>query len=113
MKQITPEIIRKRRIRSKITTSSTRPRLTVNISNYRVFAQIIDGTSGKVLCASLSQKRESGKSMMDLAMQTGEDIAKKAIKSKVKKVVLDRGHKKYHGRIKAFAESARQAGLEL
>ncbi len=104
--------IRKNRIKSSISPSSSRPRLIVNISNKQVMAQIVD-SSGKAIASSNSASAKSAKTMTDKAVWVGDDIAKKAKDNKVKAVVLDRGYKLYHGRVKALADSARKSGLEF
>ncbi len=99
----------------KVTVGTTeRPRLSVSISNQHVTAQIIDDSSSKTLAyASSVGKKLDKQTMTDKATNIGEEIAKKAKQAKITKVVFDRGSKKYHGRIKALAESAREAGLEF
>lgn len=104
--------LRKSRIRARVTGTPERPRLTVFIGARHVSAQIIDDTKGVTLAASHSKAAEKG-NLTERAAWVGEDIAQKAIKAKLKKVVLDRNGRLYHGRIKALADAARTAGLEL
>ncbi len=104
---------RQKRVRSKIISSSTRPRLTVFRSNQQIYAQIINDSEGKTLVAAKSLKLKPPISKIDAAKLVGEKIAKLAIAKKISKVVFDRGKYKYHGRIKALAESARKAGLKF
>lgn len=80
-----------------------RPRLNVFRSNKAIFAQIIDDERGITL---VSEKGKIGK-------EVGIEIAKKAIKHKIKKVVFDKNGYKYHGKIKAVADGAREGGLEF
>ena len=102
------------RVRAKISGTSEAPRLSVYRSNKNIEAQIIDDVKGTTLVASssMSLKLENG-SNIDAAKLVGEDIAKKALAKKIKKVVFDRSGYIYHGRVKALAEAAREAGLEF
>lgn len=106
--------IRSHRVRAKVTGSTQRPRMAVRISNLHVSAQIIDDSKQTTLVSitTVGQKDVKG-TMTEKAAWAGTQIAKKAVTAKVKKVVLDRGSKLYHGRVKSFADSARKAGLEL
>lgn len=103
---------RQARIRSKVSGSAERPRLTLYISNFHVSAQIIDDTTGKTLAAvtSVGQKAATG-SLSAKATWAGMEIAKKAKAAKVTTVVFDRNGRGYHGRVKALAEAARAGGL--
>ena len=102
------------RVRAKISGTAEAPRLCVYRSNKNIEAQIIDDVKGATLVASSSMtlKLENG-SNVDAAKLVGEDIAKKALAKKIKKVVFDRSGYIYHGRVKALAEAAREAGLEF
>ena len=105
---------RKRRIRSKVSGTATRPRLSVFVSNVHVSAQIIDDTAGKTLIATSSQVLKlSGKTMIEKAEAVGTEIAKQAKTKKIKAVVFDRNGKVYHGRVQALADAARKEGLEF
>ncbi|MCE7936644.1 50S ribosomal protein L18 [Candidatus Saccharibacteria bacterium CPR2] len=108
------KLIRKQRVRSVVNGSKDRPRLSVYISNLNVSAQIINDEEGKTIAfaSSVGNKNVKG-SLTDKAIWVSKEIAKKAKSAKVKTVILDRNGKKYHGRIKAFAESARKEGLEF
>lgn len=104
---------RAHRVRTAVTGTPERPRLSVHISNLHVTAQIIDDANGKTLAyASTIGKNISGNRTAK-AEAVGADIAAKAKKAKVKKVSFDRGGRKYHGRIKALADAARKEGLEF
>jgi large subunit ribosomal protein L18 len=105
---------RQARIRSKVTGTPERPRLTVYISNMHVSAQIIDDTTGKTLVgvSSVGEKSATG-SLSQKADWAGTEVAKKAKAAKITKVVFDRNGRGYHGRVKALAESARAGGLEF
>ncbi|SRR5260221_821178 len=102
------------RIRNKVRGTKDRPRLSVYRSNTSTYAQIIDdtigktllGVSGKTLQQASGTKTEKGKAL-------GIALAEKAKKQKITKVVFDKGAYKYHGRIKAVADGAREGGLEF
>lgn len=104
---------RKRRIRSRIHGTATRPRLTVKISNYHVTAQLIDDDSRKTLLQSTTVGKNLTVSMTEKAIIVGNDIAKKSKQAKISEVVFDRNGKLYHGRIKALADAARAEGLRI
>jgi large subunit ribosomal protein L18 len=102
---------RKLRVRTKIKGISNRPRLSVYRSNKNIYAQIVDDTKGTTLASASSLKlKETG---AKAAEKVGSNIAKSATKKGTKTVVFDRGQYKYHGQIKALAESARKNGLEF
>jgi len=102
---------RKLRVRKKIFGTDNKPRLSIFRSNRYIYAQIINDKDGKTLAAASGfRSNERG---LKMAAWVGEQIAKKAKKVKVKKVIFDRGGYKYHGKIKALAEAARKAGLEF
>ncbi|MDO8599919.1 MAG: 50S ribosomal protein L18 [bacterium] len=105
---------RKIRVRAKIGQKSTRPRLSVFISNKHIFAQIIDDKTGKTLASArdAGMAGVAGKTQ-DAARVVGVAIAKAGVKAGVKEVVFDRGRRKYHGRVKALAQSAREGGLSF
>jgi large subunit ribosomal protein L18 len=109
---------RRQRIRRKITGSEARPRLSVFRSDRHIYAQIIDDGSGSTLAhassldAGLRQQAVKGGSR-DAAGKVGVLVAERAKKAGVTKVVFDRGGYRYHGRVKALAEAARQGGLEF
>ncbi len=104
---------RKARVRSVIKGTNERPRLSIHISNSHITAQIINDQTGKTLVYVSTIGRKSEGSMTDKAVLIGKEIAKKAQAAKINQVVLDRGSKLYHGRIKKLAETARQEGLEF
>lgn len=105
---------RKHRIRAKISGTSERPRLSVFVSNKHISAQIIDDSKQLTLAqvSTVGQKAATG-TMTERAAWVGSEIAKKAKTAKVSKVVFDRGGSLYHGRVKALADAAREAGLEF
>lgn len=101
------------RVRSAFSGTADRPRLSVNISNMHVSAQMIDDSKSATLVSASSVGQKLEGNLSDKAAVIGTQIAEKAIKAKLKKVVLDRGSLKYHGRVKKLAEAARAAGLEF
>ncbi len=108
------EIQRKIRVRSLITGTKERPRLSVSISNRHITAQIIDDEASKtIVYVSSVGKKSMAETMTEEAAVLGTDLAKKAKTAKVTKVVFDRGSRLYHGRIKALADAAREGGLEF
>lgn len=112
-KKVSNRIQRAKRSRANIHGTSERPRLSVAISNKNISAQLIDDdTSTTIVSASTIGKKSNG-TMTEKAVFIGSEIAKKANAKKIKKVSYDRGAKKYHGRIKALADSARENGLEF
>ncbi len=106
-------VLRARRTRSTAHGTNERPRLSVHISNRHITAQIIDDTAGKTLAYATTVGSKTEGKMSEKAAFVGGEIAKKAAKAKVKKVIFDRGSRRYHGRVKALAEAARAAGLEF
>lgn len=110
MKQATQRI---NRTSKQVRGTAGRPRLAVNISNQHVQAQVINDQDGRTLAHSSSAVSTSGGPLTKKAAWVGEDIAKKAKKAKVSRVVLDRRGKPYHGRVAALAEAARKQGLEF
>lgn len=105
---------RHRRVRKQVAGTPDRPRLAVFRSNRHIYAQVIDDLAGRTVAAasSLDDGVESG-SKSDVARKVGELVARRATEAGVAKVVLDRGGNLYHGRVKALAEGAREAGLQL
>ena len=109
--------MRHRKVRSKIIGTAERPRVSVFKSNKNIFVQFIDDTSGKTL---LSNKIKEGvktkKTKINKTQNTinmSEALADEAKKAGIKEVVFDRGGFKYHGRIKAVAESLRKGGIKF
>lgn len=108
-------LIRKRRVRAKVTGSAQRPRLSVRVSLRHISAQLIDDASGKTIAAksTVGVKSLVGKTMTDKATWLGQQIGELAKKKKISNIVFDRNGKKYHGRIAALADAARQTGLQF
>lgn len=110
------ELARKRRhhrIRAKVTGTAERPRLVVHRSLKFIRAQIINDATHEVIVSVSDVKQTSKGTKTDRAAKVGTEIAKLAQEKKVKKVVFDRTGRVYHGRIKALAEAAREAGLDF
>lgn len=107
--------VRHYRIRSKITGTSERPRLNIFKSNNSFYAQIIDDTASNTIIgiSTLTFKELKSTSNIEAATKLGEKIATLASNKKIKKVVFDRGGYLYHGKVEAFAQAARNAGLEF
>jgi large subunit ribosomal protein L18 len=105
----------KKRIRKKISGTETRPRLSVFRSNTAIYAQIIDDTKGNTLAAASSKEIAAGNKSVniELAKQVGQLIAKKAAEKGVSSVTFDRNGYLYHGRVKSFADGAREGGLQF
>ena len=106
------------RIRNKINGTAQKPRLAVFRSNKHMYAQIIDDVCGNTLVAASTMESEIAStveftSTVAAAEAVGTAIAKKAIEKGITEVVFDRGGFLYHGKIKALAEAAREAGLKF
>ena len=109
-------IARHDRVRSKVVGNSETPRLNVFRSNANITAQIIDDVKGVTLVSASTLEKElkiKNGGNVEAAKLIGEEIAKRAKKAKITKVVFDRGGYLYHGRVKALAEAARENGLEF
>ena len=102
----------RRRIRKKIQGTAEKPRLCVFRSNKGIYAQIINDVEASTLCEANGMV-SSGKTKIDVAKQTGLDLASKAKDAGIENVVFDRGGYLYHGRVKALAEGAREGGLKF
>ncbi|MCK5415960.1 50S ribosomal protein L18 [Candidatus Parcubacteria bacterium] len=103
---------RRGKIRSKISGTSIRPRLSVFRSNAGMFIQLIDDAKGTTIIGVNMKEIKKG-TKMEKAFEMGKVIAKKALKQKIESVVFDRGGYNYHGRVKAVADGAREAGLKF
>jgi large subunit ribosomal protein L18 len=100
------------RIRRKLSGTGERPRLNVYRSLNHIYAQVIDDQKGETLVSASSIKMKTGGNLAS-AKEIGKAVAEKAVAQGIKKVVFDRGGYLYHGRIKALADAAREAGLEF
>ncbi len=106
------------RVRKKVVGTPQRPRLCVFRSHKHIYAQVIDDTKGHTLVAASDlepglRTQSVGKPKKERAALVGELLARRALDQGITKVVFDRGGYKYHGRVKALAEAARQAGLQF
>jgi large subunit ribosomal protein L18 len=111
---------RKFRVRNKITGTAERPRLSVFRSSKHIYAQLIDDRTGQTLAAASScQKKDAGKKNspyggnMKAATVVGKKLAEAAKAKGIQTVAFDRGQYRYHGRIKALADAAREGGLKF
>ena len=109
---------RRFRVRNRVKRDSTRLRLSVFRSHKHVYAQIIDDESGRTLVAASSRDQPLRQEVKyggnkDAASAVGKTVAERALEAGIKQVVFDRREYKYHGRIAALADAAREAGLEL
>jgi len=121
MAKRTPRELRLRRhgrVRKKVNGSSERPRLSVFRSNTHIYAQVIDDTQSRTLAAASSVDKALaptlvGKTKLEDAQAVGKLVAERALSAGVTQVVFDRGGFMYHGRVKALADAAREAGLSF
>ena len=107
--------LRHKRVRTKISGTAERPRLSVFRSNTGIYVQIIDDVAAKTLvsASTLDKEVKTKASNIEAAKEVGTLVAKRAIKAGITTVVFDRGGYIYHGKVKALAEAAREAGLEF
>ena len=105
----------KRRVRGKISGSSELPRLSVYKSNKEIYAQLIDDKDGKTLASASSREKsvDANGTKSEISAAVGKAIAAKAIAAGIENIVFDRNGFVYHGRVKALAEGAREAGLKF
>ncbi|HPA20284.1 MAG TPA: 50S ribosomal protein L18 [Verrucomicrobiae bacterium] len=118
MSQITKKAARQRlhrRIRKKVAGTAERPRLSVHFSGRHIHAQIIDDAVGKTLAAvsTTQEGSESLRANVASATEIGRRMARQAIEKNIRRVVFDRGGFTFHGKVKALADAAREAGLEF
>ncbi len=109
---------RRHHVRNRIRKESTLPRLSVHRSCKHISAQVIDDGNGKTVAQVSSTAKGlaselEGKTKTQRAAVIGAEIAKKAVEAGIKTVVFDRGFSKFHGRVKALADAAREGGLEF
>jgi large subunit ribosomal protein L18 len=107
-----------RRVRRRVRGTPERPRLAVFRSLRHIYAQVIDDTAGRTLAAASSldpafRQQMQGGGNVAAARLVGRLVAERALAAGVRRVVFDRGGYKYHGRVRALAEAAREAGLEF
>ncbi len=110
----------KRRVRAKVQGTAQRPRLSVFRSNRHIYAQLIDDSAGRTLAAAGTKQSALAKALADArasnkaaAQLVGKAIAAQALVNGVTQVCFDRGSYRYHGRVKALADAAREAGLKF
>ena len=105
----------RRRIRKKISGTAERPRLAVHFSNQNVYAQLIDDVAGQTLASASTLDKGLGATgaNAEAAAKVGEAVAKKAKNAQIESVVFDRGGYQFHGKVKALADAAREAGLQF
>lgn len=101
------------RIRSRMSGTALRPRLSVFKSAQHIYAQLVDDENGKVLAFASDMKMKGKGKKVRSAMEVGKLIAKEALAKKIESVVFDRGGFVYHGRVKAMADGAREGGLKF
>ena len=109
-------LIRHKRVRENLSGTNERPRLNVFRSNSNITAQIIDDEKGITLVSASTLEKElkiDNGGNIEAAKTVGAELAKRAKKAKISKVVFDRGGYLYHGRVKALADAARENGLEF
>ena len=109
---------RHRRVRGKISGTAQRPRMCVTRSNNNLYVQVIDDVAGKTIVGASTlgpDFKATGKkaATVEGAAALGEIVGKKAVKAGIKEIVFDRGGNLYHGRVKAVADAAREAGLKF
>ena len=109
---------RHRRLRRNLTGTAERPRLAVFRSNNHIYAQVIDDDAQNTLCAASTLDKDlrtnlDASSTCDASVAVGELVAKRALAKGIQQVVFDRGGNLYHGRVKALADAAREAGLQF
>ena len=112
------QLRRRRHVRARITGTAERPRLTVFRSNKHIYAQLIDDMRGVTLAAASSRTGKGGDKAnlgcnLKGAVAVGKKIAEEAKAKGIAKAAFDRGHYKYHGRVKALADAARKGGLQF
>jgi large subunit ribosomal protein L18 len=105
---------RHRRVRGRVSGTAERPRLSVSRSNKRIYAQLIDDERGHTVAAAGSHESSlRGLAKGEAAGRVGTLLAERAVQAGVGRVVFDRGGYKYHGRVKALADGAREGGLDF
>jgi large subunit ribosomal protein L18 len=121
LKQISKDDTRRRihqRLRTRVAGTAARPRLNVFRSTNHIYAQIVDDASGRTLVAASSRDKDVRAGMktggnVAAAKSVGKTLATRAKEAEIARVVFDRGGYAYHGRVRALADAAREAGLEF
>jgi large subunit ribosomal protein L18 len=109
----TNKIRRHRRVRAKISGTADCPRLSVFRSNRGMYLQVIDDNKGQTLVSAHSREVKAKGTKLEISQALGQLLAEKLLAKKISQIVFDRGGNAYHGRVKAAAEGARQAGLQF
>jgi large subunit ribosomal protein L18 len=110
---------RRRHVRKKVVGTNERPRLTVFRSSKHIYAQLIDDLTGRTLASASSMVEKAERAAVGYggnvkaAKVVGQKLAEAAKAAGISKVAFDRGHYKYHGRVKALADGAREGGLQF
>jgi large subunit ribosomal protein L18 len=105
---------RRKRVRAKVRGTAARPRLSVRRSNRGIFAQLIDDDAASTLAAvSWTEQELRGLDSMEQAKRAGATLAERAKQAGIETCVFDRSGYRYHGRVRALAEGAREGGLKL
>ena len=113
LEKVAQRIKRHKRIRARISGTAEKPRLAVFRSNTSIYAQMIDDETGRTLCAASDIKDTSKITKTEAAVKVGKELAEKALALGITTCVFDRGGFLFHGRVKAVAEAAREAGLKF
>lgn len=111
--KLNKRIDRQNRIRNKIKAVSSLPRLCVFKSNKGMYAQVIDDLKSHTVVSAHTKEVKIKGNKSEIALELGKILAKKALDKKIEMVVFDKGGYKYHGRIKAIADGAREVGLKF
>ena len=106
-------IRRHARVRAKISGTASRPRISVARSLSHIYVQMIDDADRKTILSVRDTEVKAGKSKIETALAVGKLLAQKAAEKKIAEAVFDKGMYKYHGRVKAVADGAREAGLKI
>lgn len=117
-KKLSAQKVRHVRLRKRISGTAERPRLSVHFSGSHIYAQLIDDVAGKTLAGvSTTEKGFSSGGRVganvETAVRVGKEVAARAVSKNVSKVVFDRGGSRYHGKVKALADAAREGGLNF
>jgi large subunit ribosomal protein L18 len=110
--------MRHKRIRKRVSGTTERPRLAVHFSGKNIYAQVIDDTAGKTLAAAATTEKDfkaekTTRANTATAVKVGKLVAERSKAKNIEKVVFDRGGFLYHGKVKALADAAREAGLQF
>lgn len=104
---------RAKRVRVKVSGTASRPRLSVYRSLSHIYAQLIDDVVGVTIVSAKDADVKAGKTGVEKAFEVGKLLAERAKAAKISEAVFDRGSFKYHGRVKAIAEGAREGGIKI